>query len=354
MVFTQPILDRLIQVHERYVQRQPNGRRAIFPYTQAPGLNLSRRDLSEADFTGANFARAQMLGTNLERASLYCADLTGVEARGANFRRADIRGAILRQADLSGANLDEADMRQAMLARADLPTGFTLAGSTAGPARGSGEQAFSVDFSHCSMKGAKLNNAKLSYANFTDALLHGIVLQGANLQGATFAGAVLTGVNLSNVVVDPRALAGCVRDPTAEADRRAGVLVREVEKSVLWVNSLGAEGAPAMVDGEDLRTVGDLFVGKGLTAFSAKGACAIGVDFSGAHLQGARFDGADLRDANFRGADLRGASFEGARLFHANFDDADLRPLQLPDGSKRLVNMVGARACDGLLSRFQT
>jgi uncharacterized protein YjbI with pentapeptide repeats len=119
-------------------------------------------------------------------------------------------------------------------------------------------------------------------------------------------------------------------------------LAARIEAGCVWVATGGQEGQPAMLDGEDLRPLAIAFAGRCLTAMSAKEACAIGVDFSGAQLQAANFRGADLRDADFTGADLRGASFEGAVLWHARFARADLRPLSLGDGVVHRVNLDDA------------
>jgi uncharacterized protein YjbI with pentapeptide repeats len=338
--FNQQVLDRLMEVHELFAARKSGGKRAMISYLQAPGLNLSGRNLTEADFTGANFERARMIVTNFERASLYCADLREVDARNANFTRADIRGVSLRGANLAGANLDDADMRQAVLAKTDSPAGFGLSAASAKQDQ-TGPTLYSVDFSNCSMKGARLNNARLKGANFSGAMLDSVDFKGADLTGALFEGAVLTGVTLEDLRIDRGALESCVVDPTAAALGRAALLRQQVVNADRWVATGGAEGRPAVLNGEDLRPLAGAFAGKRLTAMSAVGACAIGVDFGGAQLQGANFDGADLRDADFRDADLRGASFKGARLWHAHFDRADVRALLLKSG-ERAVNLDGA------------
>jgi uncharacterized protein YjbI with pentapeptide repeats len=339
--FTQQILDRLMDVHEKFLRRQPGGRRAMISYIQAPGLDLSCRRLAEADFTGANFERAKMAGADFERASLFCADMRGVDARGANFKRADIRGASLRGAILIGANFDQADMRQAMLARVDLANGFQLSGSTTQEGRAGAEVSFSVDFSNCSLNGANLSNANLKGANFTGAMLEGAQLVGANLIGAIFDGAVINGADLKNVMIHPGAFATCVLDPSPQALQRVNLIAQQLALAERWIATDGAEGRPANLDGEDLRPMAARFASRRLTALSAKRTRCIGVGFAGSQLQGALFDEADLRGADFTGADLRGASFRGATLWHARFDRAQLGPLALTDGV-RLVDLEGA------------
>ena len=279
---------------------------------------------------------------DLERAALYCADLRSVDARGVNFFRADLRGCSLREANLTGARLDDADMREAVLAREDIEQGFQLGGRSAHTRHEKdGGRSFAVDFTNCSMKRVKLGQAKLKGANFTGALLNGADLKGAVLEGAKFDGAVLTETDLTHVRIDPAALAKCVLDPTPAALQRIAELKERLASAARWIATNGAEGRPAILNGEDLRPMGDVFERARLTALSAKAARAIGVSFAGAQLQGANFENTDLREADFSGADLRGACLRGANLSHAKFKGADVRPLPLASGA-RIVDLDGA------------
>jgi uncharacterized protein YjbI with pentapeptide repeats len=334
-------MEQFIAAHERFHRREPRARRAVMRFVLAPGIDFSRRLLVEADFTGADLRGCNFAMADLERAALYCADMRSVDARGVNLHRADLRGVSLRHANLMGARLDGADMREAVLARVDIEGGFRLAGRSAGAPGGDGESRFAVDFTNCSMKSARLGQAKLKGANFTGALLHGADLKGASLEGARFDGAVLTGADFAQARIDPGALSNCVTDPSGTAIQRTAELRERLVVATRWIATNGAEGRPANLDGEDLRTMADAFEKACLTALSAKTACAIGVSFSGAQLQGAQFHGADLREADFTGADLRGASFRGANLRHAKFHRADVRPLALA-GGVRLVDLEGA------------
>ena len=330
--YTQDQIDQFVSAHERLHRGEPRGYRAVMRFLQAPGIDFKGRILTEADFTGANLTGACFAGTDLERASFFCADLQGVDARSANFYRADLRGASLRHADLTGAMLDDADMREAVLAKVDMEQGFQLTGRS-GDVKDGG-RAFAVDFTNCSMKKVKLHKAKLKGANFSGAVLNGADLSGAHLEGASFEGAALIGVDLSNVRIDPRALKNCVLDPSPAALSRASDLRKILFDARRWIATRGVEGAPAVLDGEDLRPLAGVFDDAPLAGMSAKGVCAIDVSFRSAQLQGAKFDGADLRGAHFDGADLRGASFRGANLWHTSFTNADLRPLPLVNGER--------------------
>ena len=190
---SQPVLDKFLGMHERFVTAQPGGRRAMVRYLRAPGLDFSGRNLTDADFTGADFQDSRLIKVRLAWASLLCADLRGADLTDADLSKVDLRGVSLRGANLTGANLDGADMRQAVLARVDLPGGFKLFGASA---KGSdGPVTFSADFSNCSMQGARLGRAKLRGANFKGAILTGADLKGADLEDANFDGAVLMDVD---------------------------------------------------------------------------------------------------------------------------------------------------------------
>jgi uncharacterized protein YjbI with pentapeptide repeats len=183
------------------------------------------------------------------------------------------------------------------------------------------------------MKGASFGNAKLDGANFTGALLHGASFKSAKLTNVTFKNAVLTGVNLKELAVSPDAMVGCVQDVTPQAAAKFDMLRAKLDAHQQWISSGGAQGAPAVLDDEDLRPLHQLLVARPLTGLSARRACAIGLDFSGSQLQGAKFDGADLRDANFTNADLRGVSLRQAQLAHARFNRANLSRLALANGT---------------------
>jgi uncharacterized protein YjbI with pentapeptide repeats len=335
---TQHELNGVLLSHERYVTYR-GGSRAQLAHADLDGLILANRILTEADFSGASLVRANLYGSNLERASLYCADLRECNLQSAKMTRADLRGASFRGARLSFAVLDHADLRAAMMMYVG-DAGVSVVD------RDRGSENSSVDFSNCSLKGASFGNAKLDGANFSGALLHGANFRNAKLVNATFKGAVLTGVNLNELAVPPEALAGCIADVTPAAAGKFGELKSRLDAHQQWISSGGAQGAQGVLDGEDLRPLRDLLVGRQLSGLSVRNAICIGLDFSGGQLQAAKFDGADLRDANFSNADLRGASLRATKLAHARFDKANLRALQLTSGSALAPDLAGADATE--------
>ncbi len=333
-------IDRSVALHERFLRGMQGGRRAFLQYIDAPGTDCRRRLLNDADFTGADLSRSMLTGSHFERAALYCANLEDCDLRAANLRRADLRGAKLAGAVLTGAVMDEADMRAAYIAFTAPDQGLQLLhhrDSTPSIPGGTG-----ADFTNCAMRGVRLCAANLKGANFTGAVLECADLSGAKLVDAVFQDTVMDGVDIERLALSPEQLQGCVMAPDGAAFSRVGEVRERLRLAEEWVASGGETGAPAAIDGEDLRPLRGAFRGRILTALSARQVRAIHMDFSGSSLQGAVFDGADLRGAVFDGCDLRGASFQGAKLSHARFVGAHLTPLVLPNGRLHAASFAGA------------
>jgi hypothetical protein len=112
-------LDVTLDAHERLIDGRPGGRRAVLTFANLSGLDISGRNLTEADLSGALMEATKAVKTNFERATLFGSDLRRADMRGANLRRADLRGASLRGANLSQADLTQADFRVGRIAVAD-------------------------------------------------------------------------------------------------------------------------------------------------------------------------------------------------------------------------------------------
>lgn len=321
--------EALVAAHEAFITGKPGGRRATLGFIVAAGFDCNGRILADARFDGSDFTGTTFVGADLSRASLYCCNLSKCDFRGAKMQRADLRGATFAGASLSGANLDQADMRAAVLWASDEVLGLRWVGGRAGRRSEEGAVTHGVDFSHCSLQGARFRDANLKNADFTGANLANAELAGAKLEGVNLAGAILTGIDTTRLSLPPGALAGAVVDPTPEARAMVGHIRQELDRAHDWIT---AGGTPARLDRMDLRPAADLFQGRLLAGLHAREVTAIGVDFSFAKLQGANFEGADLRGATFVGADLRGANFRGANLAHAFFSEAELGELELKPG----------------------
>ena len=102
--------------HELLYSGRVGGARAVFAFCDLSGLDLSGRNLADADFTGAYLEETNLSGTKLDSASFFGASLKRVNLSGASLRRADMRGTSLRGANLIGADLYEADLREGKIA----------------------------------------------------------------------------------------------------------------------------------------------------------------------------------------------------------------------------------------------
>lgn len=341
--------ERALRAHEAFVSGRPGGARAILRLVVAHLMRADRRQLHDVEFTGSDLSGTTFIATDLRRASFYCANLSRCDLRASNLSRADLRGANLGGARLMDAVLDEADMRSAILAASDdlqelrwIGGAGSLAGARMAMADLSGAMAHSVDFTNCSLKGAKLRNANLKFANFTNANLAGAQLAGAKLEGITLTGAVMTGMDVERLGLSPASLTTCVTDPSEAALAQADVIRAALDRMDEWVATSGRRGSHLTLDGRDLRPVAGQFRGRALPGLSAKAAVAIDVDFAEAELAGANFEGADLRGASFAGADLRGVNFRGANLAHARMEGAKLASLPLVNGRVRTTVLDGA------------
>ncbi|PZQ65792.1 MAG: low-complexity protein [Phenylobacterium zucineum] len=334
--------------HEAFTAGRVGGQRALRRYIVARDMRCDRRRLNDVDLTGSDLQGTSFIGAYLERASFNSANLSRCNFTAAMLMRSDMRAARLVGVTMKDALLDGADLRAAILSGTDEVPGQgrvdrfgSLAGARADDIDLSDTTAHGVDFSDCSMVGAKFKGANLMFANLRNANLSRADLGGTRLEGARLEGAILMGVSVDRLDLSPEQLRGCLLDPSPEARARAGALRASVEGMDAWARSGGRSGAPAVLDDHDLRTIGGM-AGRALPGVSARNVVAVGVDLRGAELAGANFDGADLRNADLREADLRGVSFRGANLAHARLADALLTPLTLVSGQVRPVALEGA------------
>ncbi|HRC26583.1 MAG TPA: pentapeptide repeat-containing protein, partial [Alphaproteobacteria bacterium] len=108
---TQKQLDGIVEQHAMYLKGVVGGARATLKFSDLSDLDLSGKDLSQADFTGSRF-----VGTDLSRgrytgACFFACDLRNANMARSDFSRADFRGAFVAGADLTGANMAGVDLR---------------------------------------------------------------------------------------------------------------------------------------------------------------------------------------------------------------------------------------------------
>ena len=329
--------------HELLYSGRIGGARAVFAFCDLSGLDLSGRNLADADFTGAYLEETNLAGARLDAASFFGASLKRANLAGASLRRADMRGTSLRGANLIGADLYEADLREGKIASqgasgdlkilqhdtgpTDLP-GALMSSANLERAKLCGVIAIQSDFTDAIMRNCRMTRANLRRAKMTGANLEGADLRGCDLAGADLKGAVLVGTKLEFASLEGCDMAGALTD--AAAGKPLSSLPEPVETILAaharWAETQGREGRPADFSGFDLRSLKGMAHAQ-LTALIAPGAVFYGLDLSGARLQGAYLEGADLRGSKLAGADLRGANLKQAKLGGADLRDANLGPL---------------------------
>ncbi len=148
--------------------------------------NLSRLDLSGADFRDANLCAVNFSESDLSDAKLQGADLSAASLirsilDGAHLTKANLVGAILFKSSLRGANLYKASLYRADLTGADLS---------------------SADLSRCNLAYAILVDVDLNGANVTDCYIYGISAWGLNLCNAKQRNLVITHTSEPTITVD--------------------------------------------------------------------------------------------------------------------------------------------------------
>ncbi|HCR93595.1 MAG TPA: hypothetical protein DIV98_01485, partial [Oceanicaulis sp.] len=89
---TQLEVDEACRKHEFLMNGRMGGARANFSYKILKGLDLSGRNLADADLSGAILEGTNFSGANLTRATIFAADMRQANLSGAVLHRADMRG----------------------------------------------------------------------------------------------------------------------------------------------------------------------------------------------------------------------------------------------------------------------
>ena len=141
-------LKTILDLHEKWLNGEPDGKKADLRWADLRLANLSGADLHGADLSGADLRSANLRWADLSEACLCDANLWGADIYRTNFIKADLNGANLCSADMYGADLNYAclsfaDLRRTNLYRANL---------------------FGAD-----LRCADLNGAKVDMTNLIDA-----------------------------------------------------------------------------------------------------------------------------------------------------------------------------------------
>ena len=126
-------LKAILDLHEKWLIKEPDGKRANLYMADLRGADLSGAKLSGADLRGADLSGADLSGTNLRGTNLIGADLSGcnlgcADLSGSNLCRANLSCAYLYIANLSSTTLSYSDLSNADFCCADL-SGADLSGA---------------------------------------------------------------------------------------------------------------------------------------------------------------------------------------------------------------------------------
>ena len=113
-------LKTILDLHEKWLIKEPDGKRADLSWTHLRFADLSETNLHGADLTGADLTGANLRFADLSEACLCDALLCGANIYRANLIKADLDGADLRLANLNGADLNYACFSFADLSRTNL------------------------------------------------------------------------------------------------------------------------------------------------------------------------------------------------------------------------------------------
>ncbi len=149
------------------------------------GINLSLKDLKEA-----NFSEGDLKGANFKYSILNKAILNGAHLHFSDFSCAYIEGAKFGEAHLEDANFDDAYLFGGVLKKAHLERSTFL---RADLRNASIKKAY---FNDAKLEKAHLENAQLEEAHFEGAQLQGAYLKEANLKKSFFTKARLEGAHL--------------------------------------------------------------------------------------------------------------------------------------------------------------
>lgn len=134
-------LKLVLENHEKWLQGDPNGKRAVLTRMDLRGVDLSGAYLARADLRFANLFYANLSGADLSNANLIGADLTGANLSNADLSDAYLTSASLIASDLSFSNLVKAKMCMTVL------NGSKLNGADLNMANMIGANLYNVDIS---------------------------------------------------------------------------------------------------------------------------------------------------------------------------------------------------------------
>jgi uncharacterized protein YjbI with pentapeptide repeats/superfamily II DNA or RNA helicase len=285
-------------------------------YTKQP-VNLSNIDLRpylaqvtgcHLNFTGSNFAGANLSGLNLTNICFDNANLSG----------ADLNSTHIENTSLSGADLQNANLANAKLINTDL--------------------------THANLQKVNLNSSQLIGVNLQNACLKSAILDSSLIDSSNLAGTVLQDINLRNAIIrtcltkeqwqELNALPPHI--PTKRATNLALFLNYQAHMTqkanlnfgqVYRVISLNKFAKKKV----NLSTL-DLRPFQNRIPLNLDGSNLSGANLSGLDIASWTFNKTDLSHANLSHTNLSGTKLTNANLEGTNFAQANLPGIDL-DGS---------------------
>ncbi len=163
----------------------------LTPSNDNSSIKIRRYDPKNRNASKADLKGADLSGAHLSKGAINQADLTGAILNGADLSRAKLRDAKLTAATLRDANLSQADLSNANLIGADL-TGANLTQTVLRDAELAGADLSDVDMSRAAMSRARMTRAMTDLDSDIQAILREHV-QWINSFGARGGRAVLDG-----------------------------------------------------------------------------------------------------------------------------------------------------------------
>ena len=277
-----------------------------------PGANLSGCDLRDRDFTGNNLTGASFEGAILTTANFSKATLTNAKFNGADIKAAKFNGAQMQGADLSRTNVTEAQFRDANLDGAILTGAIIRASRRAhNTQKFRGATLTNITFSNgVNLSGvgfinADLSNSSLINANLEDADFRNATLRRTDLSGATLDNADLGAADLRDMKADNKT--------TFDKADLAKANLSEVVWSNANFEEADMSGANLNNAEFERGTFNDVdFSNADLEDTDFSNADLDGADFDHAKLDDTDFKSADLTDAKNmdQAQDIRNAKWD--------------------------------------------
>ena len=117
---TQEELNKVLELHRKWLDDDPDGVCADLSNVDLRGLDLIGVNLRFANLSGADLRGANLGYTDLRGANLSGADLSNTNLKGVNLSNANLNYACLIDADLNSAKLIKSDLKHAILYGASL------------------------------------------------------------------------------------------------------------------------------------------------------------------------------------------------------------------------------------------